>query len=74
MSAFSKYQKDSNAVNQSTLKEVKKSLQEAYTTVESEHLDELISRVEDADEKSRHGESWKLINHINGRKSAKKES
>jgi len=71
-SAYLKYQKDSSAENQSTLKEVKKGLQEAYTTVESEHLDEMISLVEEADEKSRHGESWKLINHITGRKSAKK--
>ena len=71
-SAYLKYQKDSSAENQSTLKEVKKGLQEAYTTVESEHLDEMISCVEEADEKSRHGESWKLINHITGRKSAKK--
>jgi hypothetical protein len=71
-SAYLKYQKDSSAENQSTLKEVKKGLQEAYTTVESEHLEEMISCVEEADEKSRHGESWKLINHITGRKSAKK--
>ena len=71
-SAYLKYQKDSSAENQSTLKEVKKGLQETYTTVESEQLDELISCVEEADEKPRHGESWKLINHITGRKSAKK--
>ena len=32
----------------------------------------MIKKVEEADSKSQHGESWKLINEISGRKTSKK--
>ena len=41
------------------------------TSFEDE-LEVLIAQVEDADTRSQHAESWKVINQISGRKSAKK--
>ena len=35
-------------------------------------LDKLIKQVENADAQSKHGESWKIINRISGKKSARK--
>ena len=49
----------------------KQNFQHTYKEIEEQELEELIRKVEDADEKSRHGESWKLINKITGRKDGK---
>ena len=46
-------------------------MQEIYDEIEEGELDKAIKEVEDANEKSRHGKSWKLINQISGRKTAK---
>ena len=42
-----------------------------YITIE-EDLDKMIGQVETAHEESRHKESWRLINEITRRKTAKK--
>ena len=49
----------------------KKELQETYDLITEEELDKAIKEVENADERAKHGESWKLINEISGRKAAK---
>ena len=70
--AFSEYVNESNEENQTKLQEKKNSLQEVYNEITEEDLEHMIRQVEKADETSKHGESWKLINSISGRKTAKK--
>ena len=65
------YQEVPNEMNHNTLKNEKNGLEEAYNTVMEEELCDMIKRVEDADSKQQHAESWKLINEISGRKAAK---
>ena len=69
---FSKYQNHQSSTNQESLQKAKTKLQEAYDTVTEEELSEMIRKVEVADENSSHGQSWRLINTITGRKAAKK--
>ena len=57
--------------NREKLCKSKSNLQEIYNLIEEEELGKAIREVEEANEKSRHGKSWKLINELTGRKKAK---
>ena len=70
--AFNDYQKEPDKDHQTKLQFEKQNLQEAYNVISEEELESLIQKVENADSTHRHAESWKLINEISGRKSAKK--
>ena len=70
--AFASYQVQSNPENLEILKREKDKLQSIYDTYEEEELSQLIEMVEKSNEKSQHGQSWKLINIITGRKHGKK--
>ena len=69
--SFEHYQRNPNRYREKVWKESKQKLQKAYKDIEEEELDEMIRQVEEADDKSKHGESWKLINKITGRKVGK---
>ena len=69
--SFDKYISDSSEENRIVLQSDKDHLKEAYDTVMEEEVDELVKRVEQADARYRHRESWKIINEISGRKSVK---
>ena len=49
----------------------KEKLQQAYNEIEEEDLEEMVKQVENSDARNKHDESWKLINRITGRKTAK---
>ncbi len=70
--AFSTFQKSTTTENQEILQDKKAKLQDAYDEATEEELSKLIQKVETADERARHGESWRLINQLTGRKTAKK--
>ena len=70
--ASNNYIKRPTRGREQNLQSAKKKLQETYDIITGEELEKAIRGVEDADEKSRHGESWKLINNLTGRKTAKK--
>ena len=70
--AFAKYESDPNATNHEMLKQEKANLKTNYDKAFEEELESLITKVEDADTRAQHAESWKLINEISGRKLAKK--
>ena len=52
--AFDKYKEQPTDENREKLQSAKKSLAEAYETIEAEELDLLIKQVETAEERSRH--------------------
>lgn len=43
----------------------------AYGIISEEELDKPIAKIEPADARSKHAESWKLVNQIAARKSVK---
>ena len=69
--AFAKYETDPSDINHDVLKQEKANLKLNYDLAFEEELEHLIAKVEDADIRAQHAESWKLINEISGRKSAK---
>ena len=70
--AFEKYQADPSNVNEQQLQNKKHNLKLAYDCAIEKELEDMISRVENADIRAQHAESWKLINQISGRKATKK--
>ena len=46
-------------------------LQEAYDIISEEELEKPTAKIEPADARSKHAESWKIINQITARKSVK---
>ena len=70
--ASNAYNKNPTERNHEKLHTAKIKLQEKYNLVTEEELEKAMRSLEIADEKSRHSESWKLINLITGRKTAKK--
>ena len=70
--AFSVYVNQPIGENEVNLQNAKELLKETYETVEREILEEQIKKVEIADERAQHSESWKLINEISNRKKSKK--
>ena len=69
--ASSRYINNSTDINREELQKCKKELQSTYDAVEEEELDRMIREVEDTNAKSKHQESWRLINKITGRKTEK---
>ena len=63
--------KDSTKENEVLLQIEKAKLKNAYDQAYEEELERMISKVENADARAQHAESWKLINEISGRKAAK---
>ena len=70
--AFERYEKDPSNNHYTKLTSAKANLEKAYNTAAEEDLTNLISKVEDAHSSHQHAESWKLIEEISNRKSAKK--
>ena len=66
------YSKRSSERNREKLQAEKEKLQKEYNIVMEEDLVLAIESVEKADQRCDHGESWKLINQISGRQTAKK--
>ena len=66
--AFRKYQNLMDTESEEEWRSSKQKVQTIYREIEEEELNALIQEVERADEKSKHGESWKLINSLTGRK------
>ena len=70
--AFKQYQENPTEDYRTKLLAAKEILQTAFSDIKKKELELMIKKVEEADSKSQHGESWKLINEINGRKTSKK--
>ena len=70
--AFIKYLEDTSEQNQLNLQIEKNTLKMAYEKIFEEDLENSIRKVENADLRAQHKESWKLINKISGRKATKK--
>ena len=70
--AFKQYQENPTKDYQTKLQAAKENLQTAYNDIKEKELEGMNKKVEEGDSKSQHGESWKLINEISGRKTSKK--
>ncbi|XP_030839582.1 uncharacterized protein LOC115923289 [Strongylocentrotus purpuratus] len=70
--AYMEYQKDTSDENRQIYKQAKHNLEEAYSVVIEEDLDSKLKDVERAHANSKHGQSWRLINDITGRKASPK--
>ena len=70
--AFTEYQNVPDKSHQSKLQFEKKNLESVYNNITKEELKSMIQKVENANSTHKHAESWKLINEISGRKTAKK--
>lgn len=70
--AYRTYEQDTNERNRLQYKQAKKNLEEAYNLVIEEDLSNKILGVETAHTNCKHGESWKLINEITGRRASTK--
>ena len=70
--AFHQYTINNSNDNQEKLQSEKETLNRTYNDLFEVELNKMIDRVENASAKARHGESWRLINEITGRKAAKR--
>ena len=68
---FLKCQNQATTKNERSWKESKVKIKETYKELQEKELESLIQKVESADDRSKHGESWKLIDQISGRKNGK---
>ena len=66
--SFLKFQSKPTARNERVWKENKQKIQQAYKELQEKELESMIEKVENADDRSKHGESWNLIDQISGRK------
>ena len=64
------YQQETTEANRLNYKRAKKSLEETYNLVSEEDLTRKLLQVEKAHVNCKHGESWKLINEITGRRTS----
>ena len=62
--AFANYQRSSTVENEENLQREKKKLLEAYDNAEAKVVSSLVDKVENADIKGQHAESWRLINKL----------
>ncbi|XP_072048646.1 uncharacterized protein [Amphiura filiformis] len=69
---YDAYQLDATERNRHRYKEAKANLEEAYNTATEEDLSKRLRAVEEAHDNCKHGQSWKLINEITGRKASVK--
>ncbi|XP_072050064.1 uncharacterized protein [Amphiura filiformis] len=67
---YDAYQLDATERNRHRYKETKANLEEAYNTATEEDLSKRLRAVEEAHDNCKHGQSWKLINEITGRKAS----
>ena len=68
--AYVIYQQNTTDGNRAKYKKAKDSLEEVYNLVIEEDLNSKIKEVETAHANSKHGQSWRLINDITGRKAS----
>ena len=64
--------KDRNGRSKQKYKRAKSNLRTAYEIVIEEDMEKKVTAIENTHANSRHRESWRLINDLSGRKSAKK--
>ena len=70
--AYSCYTSNPTNETQEELNQKKRALEEVYSIVFGEELDQKVTQVEQSNKNNKHQESWKLINEITGRKTAKR--
>ena len=70
--AYNAYQQDTSEEKRLIYKQAKKSLETTYNDVVEEDLTSKLKEVEMAHVNSKHGQSWRLINDISGRKASAK--
>ena len=70
--SFDRYSTESSNANLDQLQKAKTKLFETYDAITEDELSDMVKQVEMSDENRNHGESWKLINSITGRKNSKK--
>ena len=68
--AYEVYQHNTTEENRAEYKKAKESLEDVYNLVIEEDLNRKIEEVETAHANAKHGQSWRLINDITGRKAA----
>ena len=66
--AFARFEADPTNLNHEHLQQEKSNLKTNYDQAFEDELEVLIAQVEDADTRSEHADSWKVINQISGRK------
>ena len=66
------YQTQPNRGKQKKRQQKKKKLKEAYLNAEEREIDELVRQEENADEQSKHKQSWKIMNQKSGWKKTRK--
>ena len=69
---FSAFNFEYNDRLQQELQGEKRKIKEIYNTIQEEELDEMIKKVETADNRQKYKESCELINTITGRNTSKK--
>ena len=70
--AYNAYQEDTSEEKRLIYKQAKRSLETTYSDVVEEDLTSKLKEVEMAHVNSKHGQSWRLINDISGRKASAK--
>ena len=70
--AYSSYTRNPTIETQEELNQKKGALEEVYSIVFGEELDQKVTQIEQSNRTNKHQESWKLINEITGRKTAKR--
>ena len=70
--AFENYQLSCNNEARQELQSRKEKLQQVYNEIQEEDLEEIATEVKNVDVRSKHAESWRLINNITGHKAAKR--
>ena len=61
---------DTSEENRLDYKQAKRGIDNTYAALLKEQLEDKIKRIEDADINGKHGQSWKLINEVTGRKAS----
>ena len=70
--AYSCYIRNPTNETQEELNQKKGALEDVYSIVFGEELDQRVTQIEHSNRTNKHQESWKLINEITGRKTAKR--
>ena len=70
--AFANYQRSPTDENEENLQSENRKLLEAYVNAEANVVSSLVDKVENADIKGQHAESWRFINKLSGRKTTRK--
>ena len=61
---------DTSEENRLDYEQAKREIDNTYSALLKEQLEDKIKRIEDADINGKHGQSWKLINEVTGRKAS----